>query len=135
MCTHRVSGKLYWYSSAHHCSVDSIDSIDTMIYNGLTQALKTAEVAAAAAEAYKQSQEQQQAASTKVLRQMAVPTSDEPDDAVGIDSTATGDSWAVGGFTGSQARSAATQREAGHGPPSPPGGFMSGALRTVNGAR
>ena len=62
---------------------------------------------------------------------MAVPTSDEPDDAVGIDSTATGDSWAVGGFTGSQARSAATQREAGHGPPSPPGGFMSGALSNV----
>ena len=60
------------------------------------KALKTAEVAAAAAAAYRQSQEQQQAASTKVLRQMAVPSSDEPDDAVGIDSTATGGSGAVG---------------------------------------
>ena len=45
---------------------------------------------------------------------MAVPTSDEPDDAVGIDSTATGDSGAVGGFTGSQARSAAAQRDCCH---------------------
>ena len=53
-------------------------------------------MAEAAAESYKQSQEQQQAASTKVLRQMAVPSSDEPDDAVGIDSTATGGSGAVG---------------------------------------